>query len=169
MNGISLVVLFLLILVIFTGSQVPFTRPQYLKNLSAVYSGGSCGTYHVITSGNRQRNSNGTFGSYNGTYVPRYPNRIFTTHSSNRTFRQRNSSRMFPLNLYGTLFQNKSDHAAYPSTTLRAIWPPSAATPVNTGVASAGIQAASWFKSVAALGGLFACVLLCKAATQEIF
>lgn len=58
MNSKSVFVLFLLTLVILAGMPESFARPQYLTNLTAVYGGGSCGTCHVITPG--QRNFNGT-------------------------------------------------------------------------------------------------------------
>ncbi len=163
MNQKTAVVLLLLTSVILAGAPESFARPQYLTNLTAVYGGGSCGTCHVITSGNGQRDFNGTFGQHNssnGTFERRDPNRTFAARGSNGTSRQRSSNRTLPLNSYGTLFENQPDHATDPGAALMAIGQPPAAAPADT--APAGAQAAPGFGFMAALVGLFACALLAR-------
>ncbi|VVB91584.1 Uncharacterised protein [uncultured archaeon] len=163
MNRKPVVVLLLLALIILAGAPESFARPQYLTNLTAVYGDGSCGTCHVIASGDGQRDFNGTFGQHNssnGTFERRDPNRTFAARSSNGTSRQRNSNRTLPLNSYGTLFKNQPDHATDPGAALIAIGQPPAAAPEDT--APAGAQAAPGFGFVAALVGLFACALLAR-------
>jgi PGF-CTERM protein len=167
MNRRTAIVLLLLISVILVGVPESFAPPQYLTNLSTVYGGGSCGTCHVIASGNGQRDFNGTFGQHNsnGTYVSRN-NRTPGQRNSNRTFGTRNSNRTFPLNSYGTLFENQPDHAADPSAALIAIGQPpvATATPEDTpaDTASSGAKSTPGFGFVAALVGLFACALLAR-------
>ncbi len=157
MNGKTSVLLLFLALVILATIPESFARPQYVTNLTAVYGGGSCGTCHVMPSG--QRNFNGTFGqhNFNGTYVPR-GNMTSGQRSFNRT---RNSNRTLPLNSYGTLFANQPDHATDPSSALTAIGAPPVATetPADT---SSGAQAAPGFEVLAALAGLFACAILVR-------
>ncbi len=135
------------------GAPESFAQPQYLTNLSAVYGGGSCGTCHIIASGGGQRIFNGTFVQYNsnGTYVQR---------NSSRMYVQRNSNRTFPLNSYGTLFENQPNHATDPSAALMTIGQPPATTSADTTAPEA--QAAPGFGIVAVLIELFACALLVR-------
>jgi PGF-CTERM protein len=80
----------------------------------------------------------------------------------------RNSNRTFPLNSYGTLFQNQPDHATDPSAALLAIGqpPPAIATPgdppTDTAVTAAGTPAAPGFEIVLSLVGLFAMAILAR-------
>ncbi len=161
MNSKQVFVLFLLALVVLVGIPGSFARPQYLTNLTAVYGGGSCGACHVMASGGGPRDFNGTFGQHNpdGTYAPRNSSRMYGQSNSSRTFGGGN--RTFPLNSYGTLFENQPDHATDPSSALKAIGAPPAATatPADT---SAGEQAAPGFEILAALAGLFAIAILVR-------
>jgi PGF-CTERM protein len=165
MNRKMVVVLLLLTLVILVEAPKSFARPQYITNLTAEYGGGSCGTCHV-NSGGGMRDSNRTFGQQNpnGTYVPRNLNRTQGQNRSNGTSGMRNSNRTFPLNSYGTLFQNQPDHATDPSAALIAIGQPPAAitgdTPADTAVT--GTKAAPGFGIVLSLVGLFAWALLAR-------
>ncbi len=163
MNRKTLAVLLLLASVILAGVPESLARPQYLANLTAVYGGGSCGTCHVMTSGQRDFNGTGQHNFSNGTYVPRN-NRIPGQRNSSRTFGMRNSNRTFPLNSYGTLFGNQPDHATDPGAALIAIGQPPAATPEDTPADNVpgGAQAAPGFGFVAALAGLFACALMAR-------
>lgn len=167
MNRKTIVVLLLLTLVILVGTPESFARPQYLTNLTAVYGDGSCGACHVMASGGVPRDFNGTFGQHNpdGT-VPRNPSRMYEQSNSSRTFGGGN--RTFPLNSYGTLFENQPDHATDPSAALMAIGQPPAATatpedtPAETTAPGTGAQAAPGFGFAVALVGLVACVLLAR-------
>ncbi len=152
MNRKTLVVLLLLASVVLAGVPGSLARPQYLTNLTAVYGGGSCGTCHIMPTG--QRDFNGQHNFSNGSYVPR--NRT-GQRNTNRTFEMRNSNRTFPLNSYGILFGNQPDHATDPGAALMAIGQPPADTPATNAPA-----AAPGFGFIAALVGLFACVLLAR-------
>jgi PGF-CTERM protein len=162
MNMKTIVVLLLLTSVILVESPESFARPQYLTNLTSVYSGGTCGTCHVIAPGSGMRNFSGMFGQNysNGTYVPRNTSRTSGQRRSNGTFGMRNSNRTLPLNSYGTLFENQPNHAADPSAALMVIGQPPAAAPADTAVT--GTPAAPGFGVVAALVGLFGCAILAR-------
>ncbi len=167
MNRKTVVVLLLLTLVILVGTPESFARPQYLANLTAVYGGGSCGACHVMASGGGPRDFNGTFGQHNpdGT-VPRNPSRMHEQSNSSRTFGGGN--RTFPLNSYGTLFENQPDHATDPSAALMAIGQPPAATatpedtPAETTARDAGAHASPGFGVAVTLIGLFVCAVLAR-------
>ena len=148
MNKKAVVTLFLSTLMILVGASQSVARPQYLTSLNEVYNGGSCNTCHVMASGSGPQDSNGTFGSHNsnGTYVPR------------------NSNRTLLRNSYGTLFENQPDHAADPSTALKAIGEPPTETaiPSDTIVTATGTPAAPGFGFAVTLVGLFACALVAR-------
>lgn len=89
-----------------------------------------------------------------------------------------NASSDGPRTSYGTLFENQADHAADPSSALRAIGAPPTATttltpiatltptataaPTVTAVSATATPAAPGFGIVASLVGLFAWALLAK-------
>jgi PGF-CTERM protein len=168
MNRKTIVVLLLLTLVILVGAPESFARPQYLTNLTAVYGGGTCGTCHVIAPGSGMRNFSGMFGqnNSNGTYVPRNTNRTSGQRRFNGTFAMRNpTNRTLPLNSYGTLFENQTDHATDPGAALMAIGQPpvATATPGDTPTDTpAGTPSTPGFGIVLSLAGLFAMVLFAR-------
>jgi hypothetical protein len=154
-------------IVILAGAPESLARPQYVTNVTAVYGNGSCSTCHVVAPGSGMNRFNGTFGQQNpnGTYVPR--NNTSRTRRSNGTSGIRNANRTFPLNSYGTLFQNQPDHTTDPSAALLAIGQPPATaasgeTPADTGVAAAGTPSAPGFEIVLSLVGLFAMAILTR-------
>jgi beta-glucanase (GH16 family) len=81
--------LILIILIIFIGTHIAASIPEYLTSLQSVYGGGSCATCHM-SSGGGSRNS------------------------------------------YGTLFENRPNHASDPVTALAAIGAPSGTNPTTT-------------------------------------
>jgi PGF-CTERM protein len=83
---------------------------------------------------------------------------------SNGTYVPRNSNRTLLRNSYGTLFENQPDHAADPSTALKAIGEPPTETaiPSDTIVTATGTPAAPGFGFAVTLVGLFACALVAR-------
>jgi len=173
LNRKTAIILLLLTSIILAGIPESFARPQYLTNLTAVYSGGSCGTCHVMNSGSGQRdfnatmppNSNRTFGRRNSNRtLPPNSNETSDRRNSNRTFGTGNSNRTFPRNSYGTLFENQPDHATDPNAALMAIGqPPTAtATPDETVVTATATKAAPGFDFVVFIFGSSAGVVLLR-------
>jgi hypothetical protein len=155
----TVVILLFLALVIFAGTPGSFARPQYVDNLTAVYGSGSCHTCHIMGSGGGTGPGGGRH-AYNGTGGGH--------HAYNGTFGQQNvsgqhhSNGTFPLNSYGTLFQNQSDHATDPSAALMAIGAPQTASAATQDPGSTTAPHTPGFGIVVSMAGLFVCALLAK-------
>lgn len=175
MNRKTAIILLLITSVILTGVPKSLARPQYLTSLTEVYGDGSCDSCHVINPGGGQRDFNGTFGQHNssnGTFERRNSNRTLSLNSNetsdrrnfNRTLGSRNSNRTLARNSYGTLFENKPDHAIYPNAALMAIGQPPADTSTPDGSTLPGPEnkSAPGFDLVVFVFGLSAGFLLSR-------
>ena len=60
MNMRTGILLLFFAMAILSGVPKSFARPQYLNVFNEVYGGGSCGTCHIMSSGDGMRDLNGT-------------------------------------------------------------------------------------------------------------
>jgi hypothetical protein len=163
------IIVSIIFIVLLAGIPESLASPQYLTNLTGVYGDGSCNTCHVMQQGGGQRNfngtmpTNGTFERRNRTSSPNY-NETSAGRNSNRTFTNRTSNRTLPLNSYGTLFGNQTNHVTDPSSALMAIGqPPVATTTPNEPMGTAtGTKGAPGFDLVVFIFGSFAGILLAR-------